>query len=132
MWHKDLAAQVRTEWENLRRPWTRYTAAQTGLNGAIIAVNTGSVMTGAGDALRNLPFIGAVNLFYAKTVDYLVRHTGKHGRLAGNLFSLGVSAAFYAYAHATNDSNPDVPCAIAGVIGLYLTNRQVSDIKGES
>ena len=117
---------IRKEWRQLKGPWARYTAAHTALNGTVIAAETGSVLTGLEDALTNAPYFGAINLFYAKTVDWLVRNT-RLGRLNCNLFSLSVSGGFYLYALATNDSDPTVPSAVAGTLGLYLTNKHVTE-----
>lgn len=118
------------EWHNLREPFMKYTAAQTVLNFTVIACQTeGNMATAAEDALKNMPFIAATNLGYAKCVDYITRKLGKHGRLGANMFSLAVTGAFYAYAAMTNDSDPTIPSTVAGIIGLYLTNSQVSQIQ---
>ena len=118
-----------SEWNALGRPFIRYTAAQTGLNGAIIACQTGcDIGTATQDAMTNLPFFAFVNLGYAKGVDYITRKLCRYGRLGANAFSLAVTGAFYTYAALTNDADPTIPSAIVGTIGLYLTNKQINEI----
>jgi hypothetical protein len=124
--------RVREEWCKIGRPFVNYTAAQTVFNAAAISVSNGwDVYSGMEDAGRNLPFIAGVNLVYAKCVDSIARGLGKYGRLGANLFSMGVTGAFYGYGLLTNDNDPAVPTVLAGAIGLVLTNRQVSGIRQE-
>jgi hypothetical protein len=108
------------------KPWARYTGTQTALNGIIIATENADMLTGLEDAVTNLPFLGGVNIFYTRTVDWIIEHMSRP-RLASNAFSLLVSAGFYSYALATNDSDPTLPSSVAAGIGLYLTNKHVTE-----
>jgi hypothetical protein len=127
---KKTLEKISEEWNTLKVPFIRYTLAQTALNGAVIASQTNGDFAAAGeDAVTNLPFFAVVNLGYAKCVDYITRKLGKYGRLGANSFSLGVTGAFYTYALMTNDTDPTIPSAVAGTIGIVLTNKQVSEIQ---
>ncbi|PIN75030.1 hypothetical protein COV18_04700 [Candidatus Woesearchaeota archaeon CG10_big_fil_rev_8_21_14_0_10_37_12] len=119
------------EWNNIKCSFVRYTSAQTALNFALITAQTKDVSAGLEDAIKNVPFFAVTNLIYAKGVDYITKSSGKYGRLNANLFSLTVTGLFYTYALLTNDSDPTLPSMIAGSIGIYLTNKQVTEIKSD-
>lgn len=122
---------ISEEWNTLKAPFIRYTLAQTALNGAVIAASQtkGDFAAAGEDALTNLPFFAVVNLGYAKSVDYITKKLGRYGRLGANAFSVGVTGVFYTYALMTNDTDPTIPSAVAGTIGIVLTNKQVSEIQ---
>lgn len=118
------------DWYRVGIPFVKYTATQTALNSIVIACETGyDVSTTTEDTLTNVPCIALTNLIYAKVIDYTTR---KYGRFGANVVSFAASAVFYAYARLTNDSDPTIPSAVATGIGLYLTNRHVSRIIGNS
>lgn len=118
------------EWGKIKKPFYKYTTAQTLLNDTIIAIdNGGNILSATEDAAKNLPFFATINLVYAKGVDYITRKLGRYGRLGANIFSLSVTGGFYLYAALTNDNDPTIPSAIAGTIGIYFTNQQVTDIQ---
>ncbi|MCK5026686.1 MAG: hypothetical protein KAS15_08880 [Nanoarchaeota archaeon] len=129
---KNTLEKLIGDWNILKDSFIRYTLAQTTLNGAVILSQTRGDFVAAGeDAFTNLPFFAVVNLGYAKGVDYMTRKLGKYGRIGANAFSLGVTGAFYTYALMTNDTDPAIPSAVAGAIGIVLTNKQVNEIRSQ-
>lgn len=123
-----IVNEARTLW----KPWLAYTVGQTLANGTIIGVKEGDAEVGAADAMRNIPFQAVCNVFYAKGVDYITRRLGKYGRLGASAFSVVVTLAFYGWGRLTNETDPLVPASIMGAVGLYLTNRQVSQIQSQT
>lgn len=123
-----LANEARTLW----KPWLVYTVGQTIANGTIIGVKEGNAEVGAMDAMRNIPFQAVCNVFYAKGVDYITRRLGKYGRLGASAFSVAVTLAFDGWGRLTNETDPLIPASLSGVVALYLTNRQVSQIQSQT
>lgn len=120
------------EWRKIEKPFYKYTASQTLLNATIIVyANGGNFQSATEDAATNLPFFASTNLVYAKCVDTITKKLGKYGRLGANIFSLIITGGFYTYATLTNDNDPTIPSTIAGILGLYLTNQQVTDIENK-
>ena len=125
-----VVSYIAGQWDTLKYAWIRYTAAQTALNAIVITANTrGDVLAGLEDSMTNLPFFGIVNLGYAKCVDLITHKLGRFGRVGANGFSVSVSTAFYGYARMTNDTDPLIPAIVAGIVGIVLTNRQVTEIQ---
>ncbi|NQU97966.1 hypothetical protein HQ533_00725 [Candidatus Woesearchaeota archaeon] len=104
-----------------------YASSFATLTGITESVTTGGNLETAVDtAITNLPFFSIVNLGYGLAVEYT---TKKIGRVGANILCLGVNAAFGGYAYITGDSDPTYQTLASTIVGLYLTNRQVTSLQ---
>lgn len=98
-----------------------------GTRTAIQQEATSGLLAAAETTIDNLPFFVLVNIAYAKAVDMATTK----GRVWANVLCLGVNAGFAAYAYYTSDNDPALQVTATTIVGLYLTNKQVSDTQLE-